>query len=61
VCDVRVPGDDSALEGRWSWLAGAAGQAMVRGDKGLVGDLPAGVQAWGFAPADITVALDSPG
>ena len=27
----------------------------------MVGDLLAGVQAWGFAAADITVALDSPG
>jgi len=34
---------------------------MARGDEGMVGDLLVGVQAWGFAPADITVALDSPG
>jgi pimeloyl-ACP methyl ester carboxylesterase len=49
--------DQSALEGRWSWLAGVAGQAMEKGDEGMVEDLLAGAQAWGFAPADITVPV----
>jgi len=49
--------DQSALEGRWSWLAGVAGQAMEKGDEGMVEDLLASAQAWGFAPADITVPV----
>jgi pimeloyl-ACP methyl ester carboxylesterase len=52
-----TPGDQSALEGRWSWLAGVAGQAMEEGDDGMVEDLLAGAQGWGFAPADITVPV----
>jgi pimeloyl-ACP methyl ester carboxylesterase len=52
-----TPGDQSALEGRWSWLAGVAGQAMEEGGDGMVEDLLAGAQGWGFAPADITVPV----
>ncbi len=55
--DTFTPGDQSALEGRWSWLAGVAGQAMEEGDEGMVEDLLAGAQGWGFAPADITVPV----
>ena len=55
--DTFTPGDQSALEGRWSWLAGVAGQAMEEGDDGMVEDLLAGAQGWGFAPADITVPV----
>ena len=49
--------DQSALEGTWSWLAGVVDQAMEKGDEGMVEDLLAGAQAWGFAPADITVPV----
>jgi pimeloyl-ACP methyl ester carboxylesterase len=55
--ETFTPGDQSALEGRWSWLAGVAGQAMEQGDAGMVDDLLAGAQAWGFAPAGITVPV----
>jgi pimeloyl-ACP methyl ester carboxylesterase len=55
--DTFTPGDQSALESRWSWLAGVAGQAMEEGDEGMVEDLLAGAQGWGFAPADITVPV----
>jgi pimeloyl-ACP methyl ester carboxylesterase len=55
--ETFTPGDHSALEGSWSWLAGVAGQAMAKGDEGMVDDLLAGVRAWGFAPADITVPV----
>lgn len=50
-------GDHSALEGTWSWLAEVVGQAMEKGDEGMVEDLLAGAQAWGFTPADITVPV----
>jgi pimeloyl-ACP methyl ester carboxylesterase len=50
-------GDQSALEGRWSWLAEVVDQAMEKGDEGMVEDLLAGAQAWGFTPADITVPV----
>jgi pimeloyl-ACP methyl ester carboxylesterase len=55
--ETFTPGDQSALEGRWSWLAGVVGQAMEQGDAGMVDDLLAGARAWGFAPADITVPV----
>jgi pimeloyl-ACP methyl ester carboxylesterase len=55
--ETFTPGDHSALEGRWSWLAEVAGRAMAKGDEGMVEDLLAGAQAWGFAPADITVPV----
>jgi pimeloyl-ACP methyl ester carboxylesterase len=55
--ETFTPGDQSALEDRWSWLAGVAGQAMEAGDEGMVEDLLAGAQAWGFAPADVTVPV----
>ena len=49
--------DQSALEGRWSWLAKVVDQAMEKGHEGMVEDLLAGAQAWGFAPADITAPV----
>jgi pimeloyl-ACP methyl ester carboxylesterase len=49
--------DQSALEGGWSWLAGVAGQAIEQGDEGMVEDLLAGAQPWGFSLADITVPV----
>ncbi len=52
-----TPGDQSALEGRWSWLAKVVDQAMEKGDEGMIEDLLAGAQAWGFAPADITAPV----
>jgi pimeloyl-ACP methyl ester carboxylesterase len=50
-------GDQAALEGRWAWLADVAEQAMAKDDEGMVDDLLAGAQPWGFAPADITVPV----
>ena len=55
--DTFTPADQSALESRWSWLAGVAGQAVEEGDEGMVEDLLAGAQGWGFDPADITVPV----
>ena len=55
--ETFTPGDQSALGGRWSWLAGVAGQAMEQGDEGMVDDLLAGARAWGFAPAGVTVPV----
>jgi pimeloyl-ACP methyl ester carboxylesterase len=55
--ETFIPDDQAALEGTWSWLAHVAGQAMENGNEGMVDDLLAGVQAWGFAPADITVPV----
>ena len=55
--DTFTPGDHSALESKWAWLAGVAGQAIEEGDEGMVEDLLAGAQGWGFAPADITVPV----
>lgn len=49
--------DHAALEGRWSWLADIVGRAMEQGDEGMVEDLLAGAQPWGFAPPDITVPV----
>jgi len=49
--------DIAALGDRWSWLAGVAGQAIQQGHEGYVEDILAGVQPWGFAPADITVPV----
>jgi pimeloyl-ACP methyl ester carboxylesterase len=53
--ETFTPDDQAALEGKWSWVAEVVGQAMEKGDEGMVDDLLAGAQAWGFAPADITV------
>jgi pimeloyl-ACP methyl ester carboxylesterase len=55
--ETFTPDDQTALEGRWSWLAGVAGQAMEQGPEGMVDDLLAGAKAWGFAPADISVPV----
>jgi pimeloyl-ACP methyl ester carboxylesterase len=55
--ETFIPADQAALEGTWSWLAEVVGQAMEKGDEGMVDDLLAGAQAWGFAPADIPVPV----
>jgi pimeloyl-ACP methyl ester carboxylesterase len=55
--ETFTPGDQQALEGRWSWLGGVAGQAIEQGDAGMVADLLAGAAAWGFDPAGITVPV----
>jgi pimeloyl-ACP methyl ester carboxylesterase len=55
--ETFTPGDQAALEGTWSWLAEVVGQAMEKGNEGMVDDLLAGARAWGFAPADIAVPV----
>jgi len=40
--------DLSALGGRWSWLAGVAGQAIEQGNEGYLEDTLAAVRPWGF-------------
>jgi pimeloyl-ACP methyl ester carboxylesterase len=40
--------DLAALSGRWSWVAGVAGQAIEQGGDGYLEDTLAGVQPWGF-------------
>lgn len=49
--------DIAALAGRWSWLAGVAGQAMQQGSEGLLEDTLAGVRPWGFRPGAIRVPV----
>jgi hypothetical protein len=44
--------DIAALDGRWSWLAGVAGQAMQQGNEGFGEDTLAGARPWGFRPPD---------
>lgn len=48
-------GDEAALGGAWSWMLTVVNAALEGGDEGMVEDLLAGAQAWGFAPADVTV------
>jgi pimeloyl-ACP methyl ester carboxylesterase len=55
--ETFTPGDQAALGGSWSWLAGVAGQAMEQGEEGMVEDLLAGVRPWGFAPSGIAVPV----
>jgi pimeloyl-ACP methyl ester carboxylesterase len=40
--------DIAALDDRWSWLAGVAGQAMQQGTEGYAEDTLAAVRPWGF-------------
>ncbi|HEY0933655.1 MAG TPA: alpha/beta hydrolase [Trebonia sp.] len=40
--------DIAALDERWSWLAGVAGQAMQQGNEGYLEDTLAAVRSWGF-------------
>ena len=49
--------DIAALGGRWSWLAGVAGQAIEQGNEGFLEDSLAAVRPWGFRPGDIRVPL----
>jgi len=55
--ETFTSGDQSALEGRWSWIVGVVGPAMAQGDEGMVEDLLAGAQDWGFSPAHITTPV----
>jgi len=55
--ETFTPDDQSALEGRWSWIAGVVGKAMEQGDEGMVEDLLAGARGWGFTPADVAVPV----
>jgi pimeloyl-ACP methyl ester carboxylesterase len=49
--------DTAALGGRWSWLAGVAGQAIQQGNEGYLEDTLASVQPWGFRPDAIRVPV----
>jgi pimeloyl-ACP methyl ester carboxylesterase len=49
--------DIAALGGRWSWLAGVAGQAMEQGNEGFLEDTLAATRPWGFQPAAIRVPV----
>src|SRR5262252_1628348 len=55
--DTFTPQDQSALEGRWSWIIGVVRPALDQGNEGMVEDLLAAAQPWGFDPADITVPV----
>ncbi len=49
--------DMAALEGRWSWVARVAGQAIEQGGAGLLEDSLAAVQPWGFRPDAMRVPV----
>ena len=49
--------DMAALGGRWSWVAGVAGQAIEQGGEGLLEDTLAGARPWGFRPGAIRVPV----
>jgi pimeloyl-ACP methyl ester carboxylesterase len=49
--------DMAALGGRWSWVAGVAGQAIEQGNEGYLEDTLASVQPWGFRPEAIRVPV----
>jgi pimeloyl-ACP methyl ester carboxylesterase len=49
--------DIAALSGRWSWLAGVAGQAIQQGSEGFLEDTVAGTRPWGFQPDAIRVPV----
>jgi pimeloyl-ACP methyl ester carboxylesterase len=49
--------DLAALDGRWSWLAGVAGQAIAQGNEGYLEDTLAGVRPWGFTLDAIRVPV----
>ena len=50
-----TPEDEAALAGEWSWFIDVVRPALAGGLGGFVDDDMAGVSAWGFDPADITV------
>jgi pimeloyl-ACP methyl ester carboxylesterase len=49
--------DLAALGGRWSWLAGVAGQAIEQGTDGYLEDTLAAVRPWGFEPGAVGVPV----
>jgi pimeloyl-ACP methyl ester carboxylesterase len=55
--ETFTPGDYAALEGGWSWFGAVVGKALEHGNEGMVEDLLAGAQGWGFALADITAPV----
>jgi pimeloyl-ACP methyl ester carboxylesterase len=55
--ETFTAGDWAALEGAWSWFGDVVGKALEHGNEGMVEDLLASAEDWGFAPADITVPV----
>ncbi len=49
--------DMAALDGRWSWLADVASQAIEQGNEGFLEDTLAGAKSWGFRPEAIRVPI----
>jgi pimeloyl-ACP methyl ester carboxylesterase len=49
--------DMAALDGRWSWVADVAGQAIEQGNSGYLEDTLASVQPWRFGLDDIDVPV----
>jgi pimeloyl-ACP methyl ester carboxylesterase len=48
-----TPEDEAALEGEWSWLIDVVRPALTGGMEGFIEDDLAGVDAWGFDPAEV--------
>jgi len=48
-----TPEDEAALAGEWSWLIDVVRAALAGGMGGFIDDDLAGVDAWGFDPADV--------
>src|SRR5215210_3997702 len=48
-----TPEDEAALEGEWSWLIDVVRPALAGGMEGFIEDDLAGVDAWGFDPAEV--------
>jgi pimeloyl-ACP methyl ester carboxylesterase len=55
--ETFTAGDWAALEGGWSWFGDVVGKALENGNEGMVEDLLASAEDWGFALADITVPV----
>jgi pimeloyl-ACP methyl ester carboxylesterase len=55
--ETFTPEDQSALDGRWSWIISVVRPALDQGNEGMVEDLLAAAQRWGFDPADIIVPV----
>jgi pimeloyl-ACP methyl ester carboxylesterase len=48
-----TPEDEAALAGEWSWLIDVVRPALAGGMEGFIEDDLAGVDAWGFDPAEV--------
>jgi|SRR5215218_183999 len=48
-----TPEDEAALEGEWSWLIDVVRPALSGGMEGFIEDDLAGVDDWGFDPAEV--------